>query len=222
MINEINFIQPHNLNQQKSDMTVIEKQQNHAILQAAGALFAETGFGQVDVETIAQRAEVDPSVIYSEFTDKTELCQVWLISLHQHAETHHLKILQSEADPIEKIRVYFESLADWMKESGYAGCPFTRTLNSLGTKASPAIRQEVRMHKEFVADFFVTLASDIAVNKKEAERLGQQLFLLYSGATTEAKNLESAWPIESAKEIALATCEAAREGKRLSINKVAS
>lgn len=203
-------------------MTVIEKQKNHAILQAAGALFAETGFGQVDIESIAQRAEVDPSFIYSEYTDKTELCQVWLISLHQHAETNHLKILQSEADPIEKIRDYFENLAEWMEENGYAGCPFTRTLNSLGTNVSPAIRREVRMHKEFVADFFVTLASDIAINKKEAERLGQQLFLLYSGATTEAKNLQSAWPINRAKEIALTTCEAAREGKRLGINRTAS
>lgn len=202
-------------------MNTTGKQKNHAVLQAAGALFAEAGFGQVGIETIAQKAEVDPSFIYSEYTDKAGLCQVWLISLHQHAETQHLGILQSDADPIDKISTYFTSLSDWMNESGYAGCPFTRTLNSLGTGESPAIRQEVRNHKEFIADFFFTLARDIAVNNQAAERLGQELFLLYSGATTEAKNLESAWPIDRAKKTAIAACEAAREGKRLSINQAA-
>jgi AcrR family transcriptional regulator len=198
-------------------MTSTDKQTNHAILQAAEALFAEAGFGQVEVEAIAEKAEVDPSLIYSEYTNKEGLCQVWLVGLHQHAETEHLKILQSGADPIEKIRSYFENLATWMQESGFGGCPFTRTLNSLGTGASPEIRKEVRGHKEFVADFFVTLSRDIAVNDKEAERLGQQLFLLYSGATTEAKNLEAVWPIERAKEVAIDACEASRDGKRLYI-----
>jgi hypothetical protein len=47
------------------------------------------------------------------------------------------------------------------------------------------------------------------------------LFLLYSAATTEAKNLEAVWPIERAREIALELADAAREGKRLSVTQAA-
>lgn len=202
-------------------MTTNEIQNNHAILQAAGALFAETGYGQADVETIAEKAEVDPAFIYSEFCDKAGLCHAWLVSLHQHSEARHAEILRNEADPVDKVGEYFDHLAAWMDETGYAGCPFTRTVNSLGTGESPEIRQEVKTHKQFVADFFVTLARDIAINRREAERLGHELFLLYSAATTEAKNLEASWPIDRAREIALDICQAAREGLRLGINQAA-
>jgi hypothetical protein len=92
------------------------------------------------------------------------------------------------------------------------------------SKASPARPTSTRPSStpEFVADFFVTLALDIAWSHGEAERLGHQLFLLYSAATTEAKNLEAIWPIERARDIALDLCEAARDGKRLSVTQAAS
>jgi AcrR family transcriptional regulator len=201
----------------KTNMTENNQTMNQALLHAAGALFAETGYGQTDVEAIAREADVDPAFNYSEYSDKPGLCHAWLVSLHQHSEARHAEILQSEGDPVDKVRDYFDHLADWMRESGYAGCPFTRTVNSLGTGESPEIRHEVKQHKEFVADFFVTLARDIAWNQGEAERLGHQLFLLYSAATTEAKNLEAVWPIERAREIALELSEATRDGKHLSV-----
>lgn len=202
-------------------MTEQNMRLNQTLLHAAGTLFAETGYGQTDVEMIAREADLDPAFIYSEYSDKAGLCHAWLVSLHQHSETRHAEILESDADPVDKVRDYFGHLADWMRESDYAGCPFTRTVNSLGTGESPEIRREVKQHKEFVADFFVTLAHDIAWNKGEAERLGNQLFLLYSAATTEAKNLEAVWPIERAREIALEICEAARDGKRLNVAQAA-
>lgn len=203
-------------------MTENNQSLNQSLLDAAGTLFAETGYARVDVETIAHKADVDPSFIYSEYSDKAGLCHAWLISLHHHSETRHAEILRSDADSVEKIRDYFDHLANWMAESGYAGCPFTRTVNSLGTGESPEIREEVKQHKEFVADFFVTLARDIAQNKDEAERLGHQLFLLYSAATIEAKNLETVWPIQRAREIALEISEAARNGQRRTIAQATS
>jgi AcrR family transcriptional regulator len=203
-------------------MNQTNKSMNQALLHAAGTLFAETGYGQTDVESIAREADIDPAFIYSEYSDKAGLCHAWLVSLHQHSEARHAEILRSEADPVDKIRDYFEHLTTWMKESGYAGCPFTRTVNSLGTGESPEIRREVKQHKEFVTDFFVALAREIAWNAGEARRLGHQLFLLYSAATTEAKNMAARWPIERAREIALDLCEAARDGQRMGITQNAS
>jgi len=203
-------------------MTQKEQSLKQTILHAAGTLFNETGYGQVSVDDIARKAKIDPSFIYSEYSDKSGLCHAWLVSLHQHSESRHREILESTVEPIEKVRDYFDHLSEWMRESGFAGCPFTRTVNSLGTGDSPELRNEVKQHREFVADFFISLAREIAWNDKETERLGQQLFLLSSAATIESKNLESLWPLDRAREIALETCEAARDGKRLSISQAAS
>ncbi len=81
------------------------------------------------------------------------------------SETRYQEILDSSVDSIQKIRDYFDHLEEWMQDSGFAGCPFTRIVNSLGTGESPELRAEVRQHKEFVADFFITLAREIAWNK---------------------------------------------------------
>ena len=111
-------------------MTENNQSKNQSLLDAAGTLFAETGYGQIDVETIAHKADVDPSFIYSEYNDKAGFCYAWLVSLHQH--------------------------------------------------------------------------------------------LLYSAATIEAKNLETVWPIERAREIALEVSKAARNGQRLKVTQTAS
>jgi AcrR family transcriptional regulator len=203
-------------------MTQKEQSLNQCILHAAGTLFHETGYGQVSVDDIARKAQIDPSFIYSEYSDKSGLCHAWLVSLHQHSESRHREILESTAAPIEKVRDYFDHLSEWMSESGFAGCPFTRTVNSLGTGDSPNLRNEVKQHKEFVADFFITLAREIARNQKQAERLGRQLFLLNSAATTESKNLEALWPIDRAREIALEICEAAKDGKHINFSQAQS
>ena len=92
-------------------MTEQTQNLNQALLDAAGTLFAETGYGQTNVEAIARKADIDPAFIYSEYRDKAGLCHAWLVSLHQHSETRHAEIMQSEADPVDKVRDYFDHLA---------------------------------------------------------------------------------------------------------------
>ncbi|NBB80064.1 MAG: TetR family transcriptional regulator [Verrucomicrobia bacterium] len=46
-------------------MTEQNKELTQALLHAAGTLFAETGYGQTDVESIAREADIDPAFIYS-------------------------------------------------------------------------------------------------------------------------------------------------------------
>lgn len=195
------------------------QQQNSAVLHAADQLFSVNGYSNVTVKDIAKTANVDESFIHSEYSDKSGLCHAWLISLHQSSETRHREILESSAPPIEKVGHYFEHLAEWMEQSGFAGCPFTRTIHSLGSGESPEIRNEVSGHKQFVCDFFIALSMEIIKLRDKAESLGQQLFLLYSAATTEAKNLESLWPIERARDIALAACSQAQGGNASPVNR---
>ena len=58
--------------------------------------------------------------------------------------------------------------------------------------------EQVELHKLSIRDFFIDLAREIAPSGSPARRLGTLFFLLYSGATTEAQNLKSNWPIDSA------------------------
>lgn len=164
---------------------------------------------------MAQLAGVEDAWLEAEFSDEEGLCHAWLISLHQHSEQRHREILEGTGTGLEKVRAYFDHLERWMRDNSYAGCPFTRTVNSLAPDESPAIRQEVVLHKEFVCDFFTRLAREFTRSEDIAVELGQNLFLLYSAATTEAKNLQSAWPIERARMIAIDSCERALAGRPL-------
>ena len=44
-----------------------------------------------------------------------------------------------------------------------------------------------------------------------ARALGDALFLLFSGAVTEAQNLKATWPVDAAKSAALLLCRVAHK-----------
>jgi len=188
------------------------------ILDAASEVFTEKGYGRSDLSEIAQKANVPEQELKDEFVNESALCHAWLVSLHMHSETRHEAILNSDIDPAEKVSAYFEYLHSWMLENGFAGCPFTRTVNSLAPNESPEIRAEVRNHRQYIANFFQAISKDVIEDSSTAEQLGNELFFLYSAATTESKNLEHAWPIERAKEIALESIEITRKDAISHIN----
>ena len=179
---------------------------NVEVLRAAGRLFAERGYGRIEAREIAEYAGVEESFIHSEYSDKAGLCHAWLLNLHRDAEERHRELLDSDLPAIDKVARYFDYLSEWMEENDYAGCPFTRIVNSLGIGESPEIRNEVRQHKEFVADFFIILARHITGETTVSQNLGEKLFFLYSAAMTESKNLHSLWPVQRAKKMALDAC----------------
>ncbi len=61
----------------------------------------------------------------------------------------------------------------------------------------------IRLHKESTRVFFRTIASLAISDPNRAEAIGDRLFVLYSGATAEAQNLKSLWPVEIAREAAV-------------------
>ena len=195
-----------------------EEQKKEKTLEATGRLHAANGYGRFTLGEVAQLAGVEDAWLEAEFADEAGLCHAWLISLHQHAEQRHREILESSGTGLEKVRAYFDHLESWMRDNFYAGCPFTRTINSLGHDESPEIRREVAYHKEFLLDFFVILSREFTESEDRANALGWKLFLLYSAATTEAKNLQASWPIQRARAIAMDACKAMETDKRLSVD----
>lgn len=54
-------------------------------------------------------------------------------------------------------------------------------------------------------DFFIDLVGTL-VTEKDPRQLGTAVFLLYSGAMTEAQNLKATWPFEDALNTAEELC----------------
>jgi len=88
--------------------------------------------------------------------------------------------------------------------NNFRGCPFTNT-GAFLAEESPRIRNAIVAHKLLERDFFVGLARELApAAEVPARALGDTLFLLYTGATTEAQNHRATWPIDRAQSCAQA------------------
>lgn len=169
------------------------------ILETAAELFAERGYGSVGINEIIEKSETAKASFYHHFPSKENLCITWLIETHARSEIRHQAILDSPASAADKIIEYFDGLKEWMKQKEFRGCPFTNTTAGLD-KESLEIAEQVEIHKLSIRAFLIELAKEVVSSGASAEKFGTLLFLLYSGATTEAQNLKSDWPIDAAIE----------------------
>lgn len=166
------------------------------ILEVAGDLFQQRGYTGVGINEIIATAKVSKAGFYQNFESKENLCIQWLRETHARSVRRHEEILVSDKPAPEKIRHYFDSLNDFMRCRKYRGCPFSNTASVIDAE-SPDIHREIESHKIFIREFFVELARGVR-DESDAETLGNHLFLLYSGAATEAQNLRSDWPVTTA------------------------
>ena len=68
------------------------------------------------------------------------------------------------------------------------------------------VSEVVRDYKASNRLFWQAVALQIKPDPSAARLLGDSLFLLFSGAVTEAQNAKALWPVDSAKAAALALC----------------
>ena len=169
------------------------------IIETAGALFARKGYGNVGINEILNAGEIARASFYHHFASKDALCAAWLESLHARSVEHHRSLLDRKQKPDQILREYFEALKAWLIKNDFRGCPYSNTGTFL-TDDAPEVRDDIESHKMFIRDFFIELATRNCADR--GRELGECLFLLYSGATTEAQNLRATWPIDRAAEIA--------------------
>ena len=169
------------------------------IIETAGSLFARKGYGNVGINEILKAGEIARASFYHHFESKDALCTAWLKALHASSVEHHRSLLDREHNPVQIIHEYFDALKSWLTENDFRGCPYSNTGTFL-TDDAPEVRDAIKTHKIFIRDFFIDLASRSYPD--QGQDLGECLFLLYSGATTEAQNLRATWPIDRAAEAA--------------------
>ena len=151
-------------------------------------------------------------------SEQSDGCSAWLRELHRKSVAHHRELLEGAIgggkDPREVVGEYFDELENYLQAGEFAGCPFTNAATALeqqvGDEEAGAVRSEVESHKLSIRDFFVAVAKLVDDSPGRARHLGEVLFLMYSGATTEAKNLRETWPVARARAAALQMIEAER------------
>jgi AcrR family transcriptional regulator len=179
------------------------------ILETAGRLFHENGYCGVGVNQIIAEAGTAKATFYQHFPSKEDLCVAWLDLMHQGSEQARTRILASAENPEAKIDQYFTNLERFLEERQFRGCPFTNT-GSITEACCEPIRECIEAHKISIRNFFRDLAREFASSDSRAQEVGDEFFLLYSGATMEAQNLRAIWPVRAARRAARERCEQER------------
>ena len=183
------------------------------ILDTAGKLFHQRGYSEVGINEIIDKAETAKATFYQHFPSKELLCEAWLDAVHSRSEVRCQSILDGPGTASEKIDGYFADLVTYLEMSDFRGCPYSNT-SAVVESGCTGILRKVEEHKESTRDFFRALAKDLAsglnCDNGPADdcvgRLGDALFVLYSGATTEAQNLREIWPVKAARCAASELC----------------
>jgi AcrR family transcriptional regulator len=172
------------------------------ILQTAGQLFFQRGYSEVGINEIIERAETAKASFYQHFSSKEALCEAWLAAVHDRSEDQRAALLAAASNPTAKLECYFDELAAFMINSQFRGCPYSNT-GAVSAATCTGIVAQIQGHKDSLRRFFREICSLQLDESSRAEEIGDRIFLLYSGATTECQNLRTIWPVEVARKAAL-------------------
>jgi len=185
----------------------MNSQQREQLLDSAELLFLGRDGIYVTLDQLSKQSQVPEVDIKKEFPNEALVCSAWLSRTDERSEKIHEAILLENKPAIEKVDDYFFSLVNYMQEHQYRGCVFSHVATGLGDseKEKPVVDVIVE-HKQKLHQFFYALANDLT--NENSTVLGDSLFLLYSGATTESKNTRSLTPVQAARESARLLCMA--------------
>lgn len=175
------------------------------LLETAATLFTQRGFSAVGIDEIIDRAGTAKASFYRYFPSKEHLVEAWLAEVHEGVEARQRGLLEGDLSPAEKLVACFEALGSYLRDHDYRGCPYSNSCAVADVEEQRILRQ-IELHKEARRVFFRKLAFQITGSEPDADRIGDQLFVLFAGAATESQNLRSLWPVEAAKAAALELC----------------
>ncbi|MGB0416297.1 MAG: TetR/AcrR family transcriptional regulator [Coraliomargarita sp.] len=175
------------------------------ILNVAGELFHRRGYGTVSIEQIIRASQVTPATFHRYFNDKAELGVAWLERLNRRMVSLHSSFMDKLGPRETRLKKYFLTMGEWLENNGYRSCQFANTAASMD-EANEDIVELVDQYKRAQHKFFIDLVKTI-IGPKEARKIGTAVFLLFSGAMTEAQNLKAKWPLEDALQCAEELCD---------------
>jgi AcrR family transcriptional regulator len=152
------------------------------LLAAADALFYEEGVNLVGIDRVIERAGVAKASLYDCFGSKEELIRAYLQQRHEARQLRLRDRLARYATPREKILAVFDSMAETAAKPDFRGCAFARA----SAEARPG--SSVKAMCDESRAWNLTLFADLArqAGAADPDRVGQQLRLIYDGASVSA------------------------------------
>jgi len=165
------------------------------ILKAASELFYFEGINATGVGRIASKASVSKRTLYQHFPSKTALVEEYLRQLRQEAGEAKGKTAETSARG--QLLALFE-IADG-SDARMRGCPFHNAAVE-ASGAMPGVEHIVHLHKRDYIDGLTHLAREAGA--ADPEMLGNQIALLYEGASGLSTSLNDAAPWARARAAA--------------------
>lgn len=173
------------------------------IQQAAARLFYRRGIHATGVELIAQEANVSKRTLYQHFAGKTDLVDDYLRAFDARGGSPVENRLN---DPASSPRERLLCIFDAKPAKVFRGCPFhNAAVESAGSL--PGIDDVVRSHKRAFTNRLITVCDEAGA--VDPALLGQQLAVLFEGATALATSLNDVTPFRHARAAAAALIDAA-------------
>ena len=163
------------------------------LLKAADELFYRQGYAATGINELMQTAGVAKASFYHHFSSKDALVVAYL---RQRATSWFAQLTQSvdrRTDPTARVIAVFDFLEEWLVGCDYRGCAFLKTIPEFPDPASEA-RQEVRKAKQGLHEYIARQCTEAGLPDA-----GDELFLLFEGATAQAMALCDRSPIQAAQ-----------------------
>jgi AcrR family transcriptional regulator len=172
------------------------------ILTAASELFYFEGINATGVGRIASKAAVSKRTLYQHFPSKAALVEEYLRQLRQAAGA--AEGTPAETPPRGQLLALFD-IADG-GDARMRGCPFHNAAVE-ASGAMPGVEHIVHLHKRDYVDGLTQLARDAGA--AAPEMLGNQIALLYEGASAMSTSLNDPAPWATARAAAQALIDQA-------------
>ncbi len=102
---------------QRATITTKSPQKKEAIIEQAIATFAEDGFGNSDVQVIADRAGVGKGTVYRYFGNKEDLFFATSMAVLQRLVAHLMAAIDPIESPLAKLRAAAAAYAEFFEQN---------------------------------------------------------------------------------------------------------
>lgn len=169
---------------------------------AAARLFYRNGIHATGVELIAQEANVSKRTLYQHFPSKNDLVESYLRRMDiEGGSPNEQRLGAPDLSARERLLAIFEM----SHQEVMRGCPFhNAAVESAGTLRSAD--EIVRAHKQRIIRRLIAVAREAGA--ADPQLLGQQLAVLFEGATALATSLNDTAPVVHARAAAATLIEA--------------
>jgi AcrR family transcriptional regulator len=193
----------------RRDETAARLPARERLLAAAEALFYEEGINTVGIDRVIERAGVAKASLYDCFGSKEELVRSYLVGRLTARQARLSDGLAKYATPRERLLGAFDVLGKLFAEPGFRGCAFLKA----GSESRPgsSVRGACDEARDWMRQLFIDLARDAGA--ADPKLLGQQLLMLYDGASVAAQMDHQTRAAASAKAIAGSLLDAATKAK---------